>query len=208
MPPQVLFVSKPVVAPFNDGSKCLVRDIAGALTTYVPRVMVPKGTDTWSSEVLSAGVYTGKGNYSPALVDNARVFFWLLTRSRESIWHFLFAPNRRTSQMGKLLKQIRGIPVVQTVASPPRAFQEPQRMLFGDVVVAQSQWTKNEFLRAYVDAGVREPPLLEVIPPAVPCISSLRRKECLPCVPCWIFRKMLQYLCIRVIWRSVKPVTG
>ncbi len=172
MPPHVLFVSKPVVAPFNDGSKCLVRDIAGALTSFVPRVMLPKDANTWSSEVLPARVYAGKGSYRPALADNARVFLWLLARSRESLWHFVFAPNRRTSQMGKLLKEIRGIPVVQTIASPPRSFQEPQRLLFGDVVVAQSHWTKNEFLRAYVNAGVREPPPLEVIPPAVPALEQ------------------------------------
>jgi glycosyltransferase involved in cell wall biosynthesis len=172
MPPHVLFVSKPVVAPFNDGSKCLVRDIASGLNSYVPRVMVTRDTDTWSPNVLAAKVYAGKGSYRPALVDNARVFLWLLARSQESIWHFLFAPNRRTSQMGKLLRQIRGIPTVQTVASPPRSFHEPQRLLFGDIVVAQSQWTRNEFLRAFVDAGVREPPPIEVIPPAVPDLEQ------------------------------------
>ncbi len=81
--------------------------------------------------------------------------------------------------MGKLLRQIRGIPTVQTVASPPRSFQEPQRLLFGDIVVAQSQWTRNEFLRAFVDAGVREPPPIEVICPAVPEIEqpSIERRQ-------------------------------
>jgi glycosyltransferase involved in cell wall biosynthesis len=168
MLPEVLFVSKPAVEPFNDGSKCLVRDIAGALTSYVPRVMVTQDADAWVASVLAARVYARKGGYSPALVDNARVFVWLLLRSREQLWHFFFAPNRRTSQMGRLLKQIRRVPVVQTVASPPRAFREPQRLLFGDVVVTHSQWTKNEFIRAYAEAGIREVPRLEVIAPTVP----------------------------------------
>ena len=172
MPPEVLFVSKPLVAPFNDGSKCLVRDIATALTTYAPRVMVPKDAQLWAPGILAANVYSDKGGYRPALIDNARVFFWLLARSHESLWHFFFAPNRKTCQMGKLLKQIRGIPVVQTIASPPRSFQEPQRLLFGDVVVAQSQWTKNEFLRSYVEAGIREMPRLEVIAPSVPDLQA------------------------------------
>ena len=172
MPLQVLFVSKPAVAPFNDGSKCLVRDIASSLTAYVPRVMVTKDADTWSPRILVAKVYAGKGSYSPAIVDNARVFVWLLSRSRESLWHFLFAPNRRSSQMGRWLKQIRAIPVVQTVASPPRSFDDPHKLLFGDVVVAQSQWTKNEFLRAYVEAGIRDMPRLEVIAPTVPDLEQ------------------------------------
>ncbi len=172
MPPEVLFVSKPAVEPFNDGSKCLVRDIAGALTSYVPRVMVTQDADAWAPSVLAARVYARKGSYSPALIDNARVFVWLLLRSREQLWHFFFAPNRRTSQMGKLLKQIRRVPIVQTVASPPRAFREPQRLLFGDVVVAHSQWTKNEFIRAYAEAGIHQVPRLEVIAPTVPDLET------------------------------------
>ena len=58
MPPEVLFVSKPLVAPFNDGSKCLVRDIATALTTYAPRVMVPKDAQLWAPGILAANVYS------------------------------------------------------------------------------------------------------------------------------------------------------
>jgi len=168
MMPQVLFVSKPVVPPFNDGSKCLVRDIASALRSYAPRVMVTRETGTWAPEILEAKVYAGVGGYSPALMENARVLAWLLTRSSDALWHFLFAPNPRTSQTGKWLKRIRRVPVVQTIASPPRSFLEPQRLLFGDVVAAQSHWTKNEFLRAYADAGIPDVPQIEVIAPAVP----------------------------------------
>ncbi len=168
MQPQVLFVSKPAVAPFNDGSKCLVRDVSGALTKYVPRIMVPRGTALDVSESHLARVYSRQGGYRPALADNARVLVWLLTRSRESLWHYVFAPNVRTSQMGRILKRLRGVPVVQTVASPPRSFTEPWRLLFGDVVVTQSEWTKHEFLRAYAEAGVSTAPRIEVVAPSVP----------------------------------------
>ncbi len=165
---EVLFVSKPVVPPFNDGSKCLVRDITTGITAYTPRVMVTKDASPWSPHVALAKVYAGTGGYSPALLENARVLAWLLARSRASLWHFLFAPNPRTSQVGKLVKKIRQVPVVQTIASPPRVFDAPQRLLFGDIVVAQSQWTKNEFLRAYERAGAGEVPKFEVILPSVP----------------------------------------
>ena len=168
MTPQILFVSKPVVPPFNDGSKCLVRDIAGALQAYTPRVMVTRGSGTWAPDILGAKVYAGVGGYSPAVIENARVFAWLLTQSRDSLWHFLFAPNPRTSQIGKFLKRVRRIPVVQTIASPPRSFQEPDKLLFGDVAVAQSQWTRSEFLRAYADLRLQRVPPIEVIPPSVP----------------------------------------
>ena len=172
MLPQVLFVSKPAVAPFNDGSKCLVRDLSSSLSRYAPRIMVPRDAALHMSEAQLARVYSRQGGYRPALADNARVLVWLLTRSRESLWHFVFAPNVRTSQMGRLLKSLRGIPVVQTVASPPRSFASPSRLLFGDIVVAQSEWTKNEFLRAYAEAGAGDIPRLEVIAPSVPAFEK------------------------------------
>ena len=174
MQPQVLFVSKPAVEPFNDGSKCLVRDLAGALTRYAPRIMVPRNAVLDTSEVGLARVYSRQGGYRPALADNVRVLLWLLTRSREPIWHFVFAPNRRTSQMGRILKRLRAIPVVQTVASPPRSFVHPSQLLFGDVVVTQSEWTKHEFLRAYADAGAVSGavPRFEVIAPSVPSFEQ------------------------------------
>ena len=171
MQPQVLFVSKPAVAPFNDGSKCLVRDLSNSLTKYLSRIMVPRDAALDVSEARLARVYSRQGGYRPAMADNARVLLWLLTRSQDDLWHFVFAPNARTSQMGRLLKSLRGIPVVQTVASPPRSFADPTRLLFGDVVVAQSEWTKNEFLRAYAKSGVGKIPRLEVIGPAVPSIN-------------------------------------
>src|SRR5690606_4769174 len=37
--PRVLFVSKPIVAPFHDGTKCLVRDIASHLSAVRPLVL-------------------------------------------------------------------------------------------------------------------------------------------------------------------------
>lgn len=172
MQAQVLFVSKPVVEPFNDGSKCLVRDISNSLRNHVPRIMVPRGADTDVSEDRVARVYGRSGSYRPALMDNAQVLMWLLTRSKEALWHFVFAPNLRTSQVAKALKWVRRVPIVQTVASPPRSFATPGRLLFGDVIVAQSRWTQQRFMSAFAEAGVEPPPRIEVIAPCVPEIAQ------------------------------------
>lgn len=172
MPAQVLFVSKPVIAPFNDGSKCFVRDLSEALQKYSSRIMVPRDAQLPLRESQLARVYSRQGTYRPALADNLRVLLWLVTSATEPLWHFVFAPNPRTSQMGRLIKRLRRAAVVQTIASPPRCFAHPDRLLFGDAVVAQSEWTKQEFLRAFEAAAVAPPVQFEVIAPCVPVIDA------------------------------------
>ncbi len=167
MQARVLFVSKPIVAPFNDGSKCLVRDVSGARSRYAPRIMGPRGAELPHTEEQLARVYSRPGSFRPALADNARVLLWLLTRAKESLWHFVFAPNARTSQVAKLIHGFRRVRMVQTIASPPRSFDSPERLLFGDVVVAQSQWTRRRFLQAFASSGRTETPKIEVIAPCV-----------------------------------------
>lgn len=167
---RVLFISKPIVAPFHDGAKCLVRDIALSVTRVDPvllssREAPPIGESRRPPELVP--LYAGAGSFAPALADNLRAAAWVLLRSRADVWHFVFAPNPRTSRAGAWLRRIRRVPVVQTIASPPRVFEDLDTLLFGDVVVAQSQWTRQRVLDAFERCGQR-PPVIRVIPPPVP----------------------------------------
>jgi glycosyltransferase involved in cell wall biosynthesis len=172
MNPSVLFVSKPIAPPFHDGSKCLVRDVARNLTRLDPVVMSTPGAPPVLSapgarSVRMVPAYGAPGAFTPALSANLRAAGWLLLRSRASVWHFVFAPNPRTSAAGRALSRLRSTPVVQTVASPPRSFDHPERLFFGNVVVAQSSWTRRAIEQSYVRASLRAPRLV-VIPPPVP----------------------------------------
>lgn len=169
--PRVQFVSKPITAPFRDGTKCLVRELVTHFDAVDARVM---GTRAGAPELLGRAhvepVYGADGAFAPGLTQNLRAALWLLTRRRADVWHFVFAPNPRSSQVGRLLKQLRRVPVVQTIASPPRSFAEPRALLFGDVVVAQSEWTRARFEEAGGEPGGL-PELCVVPPPAPPWIS-------------------------------------
>jgi glycosyltransferase involved in cell wall biosynthesis len=172
MSPSVLFVSKPIAPPFHDGSKCLVRDVARNLTRVDPVVLSIPGAPPISSapgarSVRLVSAYATPGSFTPALAANVRAASWVLLRSRASVWHFVFAPNVRTSNAGRKLSRLRRVPVVQTVASPPRSFEHPERLFFGDIVVAQSAWTRHAIEMSYEASGAR-PPRLLVIPPPVP----------------------------------------
>jgi phosphatidylinositol alpha-1,6-mannosyltransferase len=169
---RVLFVSKPIVPPFHDGTKCLVRDVSQALTRHRAIVMGTRETDPSNSAARPgidvAAVYGNPGAFTPALVENARAAAWLLLRSRADVWHFVFAPNPRTSTVARVARAVRRVPTLQTVASPPQRFNAGD--FFGDIVVAQSQWTKSRIEDVF--ERTNEPlPRLEVIPPPIGAVA-------------------------------------
>lgn len=165
--PRVLFVSKPIAPPFHDGSKCLVRDVASQLRDFSPVVLTtPDGLHALPAGVNGRAVYGHGGAFAPALLDNARAALSLLVGPREALWHFVFAPNPRTGQVARALRALRRVPIVQTVASPPRRFEGLGKLLFGDQIVVQSRATEQKLLAAAHAEGFRLPPL-SVVPPPV-----------------------------------------
>lgn len=167
---RVLFVSKPIAAPFHDGTKCLVRDVSSQLKRVRPVVMTtPDGLRRLPASVEGRVVYGAGGAFAPALSDNARAALGVLT-AREDIWHFVFAPNPRTGRVARALRALRRVPIVQTVASPPRHFSGLGRLVFGDELVVQSRATRQSLLDAARREGFELPPLT-VIPPPVPVLT-------------------------------------
>ncbi|HYJ10908.1 MAG TPA: glycosyltransferase family 4 protein [Polyangiaceae bacterium] len=164
---RVLFVSKPIAAPFHDGTKCLVRDVARELRAVAPVVLTTKeGLGQLPPGVSGRAVYGASGTFAPALLDNARAAFSLLS-AREDLWHFVFAPNPRTGQVARGLRALRRVPIVQTVASPPRHFSGLSKLIFGDELVVQSRATEQSLREAARREGFALPPIT-VIPPPVP----------------------------------------
>jgi phosphatidylinositol alpha-1,6-mannosyltransferase len=163
--PRVLFVSKPIAPPWNDGSKNLVRDLAVHLTRARPTVMTTAGVAPLGPRVRCEAVYRDPGRFAPGLRANARVVDRLLRGDPQDIWHFVFAPNPVSATAAQLARRARALAgwrgkVVQTVASAPRTFEGVNRWMFGDVVVALSEWTRGRLMGAGVDAST-----LRVIPP-------------------------------------------
>ena len=152
---RVLFVSKPVMPPWNDGSKNLVRDVASHVRLIEPTIMVAPGAPSLGARVRREPVYGIAGIFAPS--NNALVLNRLLFGHPLDAWNFVFAPNLRSSSAARaamVAQRARGWngPVVQTVASRPKEFHGSSSLFFGDIVVALSEWTRQR-LR---DAGVHE----------------------------------------------------
>ncbi|HSQ62244.1 MAG TPA: glycosyltransferase family 4 protein [Polyangiaceae bacterium] len=172
---RVLFVSKPIVPPWNDGSKCLVRDVASHLTVAEPTVMVAPAGPSLGPRVRREPVYGASARFAPT--DNALVLNRLLFGDPLDIWHFVFAPNAASSSAAQLAIRARRAggwkgKVVQTVASRPKSFGPDserrgelgsrgiQALFFGDRIVALSEWMRVRLLRARVRDSI-----VRVIPP-------------------------------------------
>jgi phosphatidylinositol alpha-1,6-mannosyltransferase len=163
--PRVLFVSKPIVPPWHDGSKNLVRDLARAYVRARPTVMTTPDAPPVGDRVTCEPVYRDAGRFTPAALANARVLGRLLRGDPHDAWHFVFAPNVASSAAAMVAIRARRAAgwrgkVVQTVASAPSRFEGAGRLLFGDVVVVLSEWTRGRLLAGGARGGA-----LRVIPP-------------------------------------------
>ena len=163
--PRVLFVSKPIAPPWNDGSKNLVRDVAAHLVRARATVMATADAPEVGPRVAVDPVYRSAGRFAPAASANARVVFRLAFGDAHDIWHFVFAPNPLSSTVARAASRGRRATgwngkIVQTVASAPRFFERAANWIFGDVVVALSEHTRGRLIGAGVSAD-----RIRVIPP-------------------------------------------
>lgn len=182
-PRRVLLVSKPVHAPFHDGSQVLVREIANHLTSFTPLVMGTGERHGFSPHVVVERTYEGRGRFAPQLQQNVRPLWRLLSGGDVDVWHFVFAPNSRSCRAIRALRQFKSRPTVQTVASPPRSFEGIDELLFGEAVVAQSRWTADQIRRHTTRRQAVEvirPPVGTVPTPSSELTAGLRRQLDIP----------------------------
>jgi glycosyltransferase involved in cell wall biosynthesis len=179
---RVLYVSKNIAPPWNDGSKNLVRDLANHVTTVKPCVLTsrpPKSSryhytgakDSLDlrNHVETDDVYRApKSEFSPDKYENARVLWRLMARAPEDLRHYVFAPNPRSSNAARWMKRMRpSVPVVQTVASAPKVWDPG--VFFGDHIVVQSQHSQARL----AEIGIKS----SVIWPCAPAPKVLTPKE-------------------------------
>lgn len=165
----VLLVSKPIVPPWHDSSKNLVRDLATHMQRHTPSVLTQPGVRLDMPRARIEPIYGADARrFSPALRDNARVLARLLASRRGACWHFFFAPNPRTSQVARTATWLRGARTLQTVCSAPHPRVHVPTVLFAERIVVLSEHTRQRFL----EAGIA-PARMRLVRPAVPELTPL-----------------------------------
>src|SRR5689334_14825414 len=139
----ILFVSKPVVPPWNDSGKNLVRDLARNMRRHRACVMTRSAQEPALLPAESRAVYASRsGGFAPGLSDQVRVFAHLLASRGHAAWHFFFAPNPRSCLAGRLATRARRMRSIHTLSSAPRDAASIVDKLFADVNVVLSRHTE------------------------------------------------------------------
>lgn len=161
---EVLLVTKPVGAPWEDGTLRIVRGLAEHLVRYEPRLLGRRG-DPWRPPRGEVEALHGpaRGWRASPSADRARTLGRLMEHRGESLRHFVFAPSPPTARAAALSRRVRGrIPVIQTVPSRPRRFDPA--LVFGDLLVVTSAWSEARWRQEARVSSLR----LRRVPPPVP----------------------------------------
>ncbi len=189
-PEAVLFISKPMVPPWNDSGKNLARDLAGALKWQRVHVMGVQGEvggpavpgtlgvaaakqaelGQMGPNVVYEPVYSGTGSFGAGIRQNLAPLRRLLTPDDIPLYHFFFAPNPRTSLVARSLLTIKRRATVHTMLSAPASYERASRLLFADRTVALSHHTKAMLEQQGVQGVV-------VIPPCVPTRPAVSQER-------------------------------
>jgi glycosyltransferase involved in cell wall biosynthesis len=146
--PSVLMISKPVVPPWDDSAKNIVRSQVIRGERYRYRVLVSAGAEAPAPHVEIDPIYPGAGTYSAGLKQNIRVMMHGLRPGDASIYHYFFAPNTVSSFAGRAQKFIARVKTVQTVCSAPASYDGIGRLLFADRVIVLSEDTRRKMINA------------------------------------------------------------
>ncbi len=166
--PGVLFISKPMVPPWTDSGKNLARDIAAAGERYRYHVLGTKGAEAPGPNCIVEPVYSESGVYAAGIKQNIPVFKRLMRPDRLPLYHFFFAPNKRTSQVARSVLFFKRRRTVHTICSVPRSFDNIDSLLFSDVVVALSKDTQRKLEERTGRKVLHIPPCVPVDSPVSP----------------------------------------
>jgi phosphatidylinositol alpha-1,6-mannosyltransferase len=141
-------------------------------------VLVTPGAPTIGARVAQDPIYRSPGRFAPGLAANGRVMARLVLGDAQDVWHFMFAPNPSSSSAARVAVGVRRAlgwrgRVVQTIASAPRSFHQVARLMFGDVIVALSEWTRARLIGEGVSADRIRVISPCAVRPAVPPPSAI-----------------------------------
>lgn len=163
-------VSKPLVPPWNDSAKNLVRDLAVHLQRTTAHLLTTPGVEPLAPHCTMEPIYQGAGRLAPGLAQQIRVLKRLAQRDQIPLYHFFFAPNPKTSLAARGIFRFKKRRTLQTIASAPLGPVGP--LLFADHQVVLSRHTLTQLRNEGIQGVTHIPPCIPDTPPV-----SLERKE-------------------------------
>jgi glycosyltransferase involved in cell wall biosynthesis len=177
--PTVLYVSKPLSPPWNDGGKNLVRNFAESQPRHEVAVFAGPGYSPAGAH-MRVHRTLGQSAYAPGFAQKSAIFGSLLALPREiRALHFFFAPNPATSTMARAALLVNRRPAVQTISSSPADYRRIARLCFGRRVVTLSEYNRRRLQAAGVLGVVKIHPGIDLFRQAEDDAGAARWRETL-----------------------------
>lgn len=143
---KILFITRPMVPPWHEGSKKLVWMIASKLNKLEPQLLTSSQTEQLPNNSLVTWHFVYK-TADLKLTEKIRLLFFLFGRMpKVDILHSYFVPSIITSKLLKAVQRWYKLPMIQTVPALPRFELTPElckHLFYGDFIVTYSQKTAN-----------------------------------------------------------------
>jgi glycosyltransferase involved in cell wall biosynthesis len=158
----ILFVTRPIVPPWNEGSKNLAWQLALRLTRHTPHLLTLRGAKmVLATHIHWHGIYSQE---KLTLKQKLRLVGYLAFKPPPvDLFHFYFVPTRLTSRILSAITRFHGKKSVQTIPGLPVNLPPPDRireLIFADQVIVYSNYTEQK-LRSWglnnvvrIDVGI------------------------------------------------------
>ncbi len=173
---RVLVVSKPITPPFSDGTKNLVRDLAGALGPGQIELLSSRGeAPAPLASIPRRTIYRGRGLHALGRGDALRLIAHLGLAPLPPILHWFFTPSASSAHLPSSIARLRRRATVWTLPSAPRIALTRAHLRGIDRLVVLSEETRAKVIAggAPQDVVVAMRPWLA--PPAAPSAEAIER---------------------------------
>jgi glycosyltransferase involved in cell wall biosynthesis len=158
----ILYLTRPIVPPWNEGSKNLTWQIASRLTRHTPHLLTTSdGKRPYSPSIHWHGIYSQE---TLTLKQKLRLVGYLALKPPPvDLFHFYFVPSLFTSCILSAISRYHQKKSIQTIPSLPAHIPPPERireLFFADRIIVYSQHTQNRLAEwglqnvTHVDVGI------------------------------------------------------
>ena len=138
---KILFVTRPIAPPWDEGSKNTVFELAKRLQGHSIHLLTTAGFSYDAENIVWERVYTKGGPVSGiSLGQKLRLFRRLMKKDDIDIYHFFFKPTALVAVAARIILKFNKKKTVQTVVSVPVEGERLKKAVFADAVVAGSEF--------------------------------------------------------------------
>src|SRR3989344_6899041 len=144
----VLFVTRPLGSPWNEGGKNLAYGIAKNIKNHRIHLLVRKNfNEKVNNNVVLHRIYPSSHKRKISYIEKLKLFLFLLKVKNINIYHFIYTPELYSSIINKLLMKLKSKKSIQTIPTTIKKISNIRKLIFSNKVVAISDFTRNLLLK-------------------------------------------------------------